>query len=99
MNDAVLVVHHWLTQRERENFLSSHSVRCVRKKLISSIIVNNKHKILTNWQDKDLSRIHHFQFHVSCGTVTLQFNQAYKGWHESVRLQGVYTMKSLEDLT
>ena len=33
MNEAVPVVHQWLMWREGKNFLSSHSVRCVRKKL------------------------------------------------------------------
>ena len=32
-NVAVLIVHQWLTWREGKNFLSSHSVRCVGKKL------------------------------------------------------------------
>ena len=33
-NDVVLVVHQWLTRQEWKNFLSSHSVRCVRKRFM-----------------------------------------------------------------
>ena len=33
MNDRVLAVHQWLMRREGRSFLSSHSVRCVVKKL------------------------------------------------------------------
>ena len=33
MNEAVPVVHQWLMWREGKNFLSSHSVQCVAKKL------------------------------------------------------------------
>ena len=33
-NDGVLAVHQWLTLREGRSFLSSHSVRCVVKKLM-----------------------------------------------------------------
>ena len=37
-NDAVLIVHQWLTRREGKNFLLSHSVRCVGKMLKSFLL-------------------------------------------------------------
>ena len=33
MNDGVLAIHQWLMRREGRSFLSSHSVRCIVKKL------------------------------------------------------------------
>ena len=48
-NDAVLVVHQWLTRREGKNFLSSHSARCVGKKLniLSWSLLLSSHRVGT----------------------------------------------------
>ena len=44
-NDAVLIVHQWLTWQEGKNFLMSHSVQCVGKKLIKDYTCLKKHLV------------------------------------------------------